>query len=89
MIWQYLFGKLPFNLANLVRPNSDGAKEIRQLLQHKMISRNLSEIVAVGVIVKQCWNLRANWRPPAAELVQMLQQLYVQVLENTPNEEVE
>jgi serine/threonine protein kinase len=89
VIWQCLSGKLPFNLADFVGPKSDGAKKIRELLQQKKIPGNLSETGGVGMIVQLCWNSRANLRPPAAGLVVMLQQLYVQVPENTPSEEIE
>jgi serine/threonine protein kinase len=89
VIWQCLAGKLPFDLANFIEPKSDGAKKIRELLQHKQLPGNLSGTGGIGVIVQQCWDSRADLRPPAAELVRMLQQLYVQVPENTPDEDVE
>jgi hypothetical protein len=89
VIWQCLSGKFPFNLADFVGPESDAAKKIRERLHDKTNPGDLSETGGVGVIIQQCWNSRADLRPPAAELVRMLLQLYVQVPENTPTEEVE
>jgi len=86
VIWQCLSGRLPFNLADFVGPKSDGAKNIRGILQRGVIPGNPRMSGGVGVIVRQCWNSRADLRPPAAELVRMLQQFYIQVSEITPNE---
>lgn len=89
VIWQCVSGKLPFDLPGFVRPKSGGAKKIRELLRQKMKPGDSNGLGAMDLIIQQCWNPRADQRPPAAGLVRMLQQIHVQLPEESPGGEVE